>query len=146
MSIVVTNNGEQPHRGRFNGVDYSFPVGVPVSMPESAAAHIFAYGKSDADRAKVLVKNGWQRNGTQFDPFGPDMAMKRLQSFAFQIVTDEDAVRASKPVKQIAPAQRERTGVNAMSKLADASGNTMPRGGAMQLPGSAAPLAPPAAQ
>ena len=145
MSIVVTNKGDTPHKGRFDGKDYAFPVGVPVSIPDSAAAHIFAFGKSDADRARVLVKNGWQKNGTPGDPHGPDMAKKRLESFVFQVITDEEVARAVKP-KQTLPPPRVKTGVNAMSPLVEQNGQRMPQGGPMSLPGSSAPLAPPAAQ
>ncbi len=140
MSIVVTNKGELPHKGRFNGKDYEFPVGDPVSIPESAAMHIFAYGKGDADRARLLIKNGWQKNGTPGDPAGPEAARARLNSFVFQVVSEEDVAKATKP-KQVAPV-RKPSGVNAMSSLVSENGQRKPIGGPMQLPGSSAPIAP----
>ncbi len=142
MSIVVTNKGEHPHRGRFDGKSYEFPVDEPVSIPDAAAAYLFAFGKTDADRAKLLVKNGWQKNGNPGDPYGPEAARARLNSFVFQVVKEEDVVRAARPKATVEG--RQKTGVNAMSSLVDERGNrTAPAsGGPMQLPGSSAPIAP----
>lgn len=145
---VINKNGEAWSR-RFDGTFYEFKPDVPVTLPEDAAAYLFAYGKTDAERQRIVVRNGWQKNGFPGDPSGPDMAMKRLQNFIFKAAPEDapppkkEKKVASGTVAAKAP-ERAPTGVGAMSDLADAGGNRVgtPRE-TIHLPGKRAPLAPP---
>ncbi len=140
--IVVTNRGKL-FEGRFDGKAYEFPTGEGVPIPLAAASYIFAYGKADEDRKRLLIKYGWQKNGTKGDPFGPEAAMKRLGEFQFR--EEADDAPAPKEKRKI---ERAMTGVNAMSKMVGQDGQRRPRvpdSPAVMIPGSTAPLAPPAA-
>lgn len=141
--IVVTNRNGEEHHGKFDGKEYVFPPNQPVSVPEDVAMHLFAYGKGDVDRARVLIRNGWQRTGDNTSPFGPKAAMEKLQRFAFQVIEDPPPVpKAKRVVTGPQPKlQRQPTGVNAMSSLVDERGQRKPNG-TINLPGSAAPIAP----
>jgi len=145
-SVVITNKTDEDYTARFDGTVYAFPVDKPVTIPEAAAAFIFAYGMDDAARQRILIRNNWLRNGMPGDPFGPEAAMKRLQGFVFK-KGPEDAKKAP-PEKLIAPSQmREMTGINAVSpgaiERAQTDGKTIvPR--TLRLPGAPGPMLPPA--
>lgn len=125
-NVIVTNKNAEGYTRSFNGVSFTFPPGEPVTIPEAAAQYLFAYGKQQADRNKILVRNGWQRNGLKGDPFGPDAALKRLQSFVFKAAPDDEPRK--KPEKKLAPAtaemkaKREMTGINAVSPALQSTG------------------------
>lgn len=141
--IVVTNRNAEEHKGKFNGKVYTFPPNQPVSIPEDAAMHLFAFGKSDADRARILVRNGWQRTGDNESVVGPKAAMERLNKFAFHVIEDAPPIPKEKRVVKgptLKP-QRQQTGVNAMSSMVDEHGQRKPHGN-INIPGSAAPIAP----
>ena len=55
--VRVTNNHDEPVKGRWNGRDYLFKTGVYVDLPLAAAAHIFGFGTDDPD-AKMRAFNG----------------------------------------------------------------------------------------
>lgn len=152
-NVVVTNKNTEAYSRKFDGKLYSFPTDEPVIVPEGAAGYLFGYGLGEADRARILIRNGWQKNGVSGDPFGPDTAMKRLQNFVFKSAPD-DAPRL-KPEKKIAPGtaeikkNREMTGVNAVSPDLIATGGMVHNKGGpatIHLPnkGAKAPLLQPA--
>lgn len=151
-NVAVTNKNDEPYARKFDGKLYEFPCGKEVTIPDYVAAYLFAYGKTDADRQKIVVRNGWQQNGNPGDPYGPEFAMKRLQKFIFKSAPDDAAV--PKKAKVVVPgtlaapkAARAPGGINAMSDLVDESGNRKRDVGAVSretihLPGSKAALAP----
>lgn len=159
MNVSVTNKNDEPYSRKFDGKLYEFPVGQAVVIPVIAAQYLFAYGMEDADRQKILVRNGWQRNGLPgMAEGGPQQAMKRLQNFVFK-AADSDAP-AAKPAKVVtegvkraveAKLARVPGGIGAISAHAKDDGKTIlprpPAAGAtgantLRLPGKAAPLAP----
>lgn len=154
-TVVVTNKNEEAYARKWDGELFSFPPGDPVTIPEAAAMYLFGYGGTDAVRAQILVRNGWQRNGVDTDPFGPVFAMKKLRNFIFK-KGPEDAPKA-KPEKKLAPmhqqGKREPGGINAFSPNAKDDGKTIvmrdiPKLGesskTLKLPRKDGPLAPPA--
>ncbi len=56
QNVRVTNRNEFDIHGRFAGIDFAFPVGQAVVIPEEAATHIFGYR---TDRARAITRNGW---------------------------------------------------------------------------------------
>lgn len=137
-TVTVTNKNEDEYQRKFDGELYKFPSGEPVTIPEAAAAYLFAYGQDDEARKKIVVRNGWQKNGMPSHPEGPEAAMKRLKKFIFKKGPEPEA--AKKPEKQIAPSQRAPTGINAISPTARDDGRTILPRGPVGLPGSSAPL------
>lgn len=140
MTMIVTNRNREAHSGRFNGTLYTFPPNEPVKIPEAAAIHLFAYGKSDADRQRVLVRNGWQRSGKPGDVYGPEAAMKRLMLFVFQVIEDPPPVPKEKKVVKVP--ERKPTGVRAMSSLVGENGQRATAPSPIAFPGSSTPIAP----
>lgn len=58
MTVVyVTNNSDKPLKDGFSGVQYEFPVGETVEIPEEVATHIFGYGVED--KIPYLTRLGW---------------------------------------------------------------------------------------
>jgi len=76
MQIWVTNGSEKAIKGRYNGEDYEFPVGVPTPVEQDAAAHIFGFGVSDKSRA--LTRLGWYITSDQ-----EEAAVARLAQIQF---------------------------------------------------------------
>jgi hypothetical protein len=76
--IRVTNGTDlpKPIKGRYNGVDYVFPKGVAVDVPEEAVVHIFDFGRDD--KSKALVRFGWMKTSEQYDE-----AMDRMNQIKF---------------------------------------------------------------
>lgn len=161
MNVSVTNKNEEAYSRKFDGKLYEFPSGVAVVIPDVAAQYLFAYGQGDAERQKILIRNGWQQNGQPgMAEGGPMQAAKRLANFVFK-KAPEDAPKAkpekvvTEGVKQAVAAKGARVpgGIAAISPHARDDGKTiLPRGaaaagmptGTIHLPGSKAPLAPPA--
>lgn len=143
-NVSVTNKGKDTFVCRWDGVAFDFPPGEPTVIPELAAAFIFAYGQDAAARARVLIRNGWQRNNIPGDEFGPEAADKRLKGFVFKQAA-EDAKRAA-PEAQLLPQHRGKqpTGVNAMTPGLENDDRKIAARQPIALPGSRAPLAPPA--
>lgn len=52
--IQVTNHNSFPLQGRFAGIDYTFPPGEAVTVPEKAAEHIFALGEEKEQKTGAL--------------------------------------------------------------------------------------------
>jgi hypothetical protein len=75
--LIVTNNNTFDLNDRYNGIDFSFPVGQRVAIDEVAARHIFGFG--DADKTPYLVRQGWMRSTGEFES-----AMKALNGFSFE--------------------------------------------------------------
>lgn len=152
-NVAVTNGNKEAYSRPFDGKVYTFKPDVPEIVSEDAAAYLFAYGKSDADRKKILIRNGWQKNGLAGDEFGPDKAMKRLQAFVFKAAPDDE--KPAKPSKKLAPAtvemlkekeKRVPTGVNALTPGLEATGGMVHNKGnsTLHLPGKATPRLQPA--
>lgn len=76
--IRVVNNTDlpKPIRGRYAGVDYEFPKGVPVDVPEAAVVHIFDFGKDD--KSQALNRFGWMHGSDQYEE-----AMERMNNIKF---------------------------------------------------------------
>lgn len=57
--VGVTNrNNAWTYRDRYAGVDYEFPAGETVTIPEEAAEHIFGYGLPERERFKKFMRAG----------------------------------------------------------------------------------------
>ena len=147
-NVLVTNKGSEPFVGRFDGKGYEFPVGKEVKIPEIVAGFLFAYGLSDADRGRVLVRNNWLRTGAQDDEYGPKAAAKRLQSFVFKAGPDDPSPPKPKAIVlgENAKPKRELGGISKVNPEADldAGMQTKRPRETIKLPGNRAPLLPPA--
>lgn len=150
-NVAVTNGNKEVYSRQFDGKLYTFKPDVPEIVSEDAAAYLFAYGKTDADRKKILIRNGWQKNGLPGDDFGPEKAMKRLQAFVFKAAPDDE--KPAKPSKKLAPAtvemlkeKRTPTGVNAVTPGLEATGGMVHNkgGNTLHLPGKSAQRPQPA--
>lgn len=97
MDVVVTNRNAEAFERRYDGTLYAFPPGERVQIPIQAATYLFGYGGTDVQRAKILVRNGWQRSSMKTAPDGPEAAAAILQNFVFN---------AAEPVQ--APVKREK--------------------------------------
>lgn len=145
-TVIVINKNKEAYSRKFDGDVYAFPPGEAVTIPEMAAAYLFGYGGTDADRQRIIVRNGWQKNGTPGDEDGPEAAMKRLKNFTFKRGPEPEP--AKKPEKQMLPqhkAAREPTGINAISPDAKDDGKTILPRSTVRLPGSSGPMVPSAA-
>lgn len=146
MNVSVTNGGKEPFTGRFDGQEYEFLPGKPVVITELAASFLFAYGLPDAMRARVLVRNGWQQNGSPKDPLGPEAALKRLRSFVFKSAPDTPG--RAKPVAIVLDTPqvtgRGRVPDTTAADAWAAAEGLAPRAGLpanpIRLPGSSAPI------
>lgn len=98
MNVFVCNNNEETFQGRFDGVDYAFPKGKTVSIPLSAATHLFGYGQPDKKHA--LARWGILKVSSDLPK-----AMEWLGKFVFQ--EEEPAVVPDLAVKEEAPVQEE---------------------------------------
>jgi hypothetical protein len=76
--LTVSNRNNFDFQGRYNGVDYHFPQGKTVAVPDDAAKHIFGVGL--ADKVDVLVRHGWMSNAA-----ARDTAMAKLNNFSFNV-------------------------------------------------------------
>lgn len=161
MNVSVTNKNAESYARKFDGKLYTFPPGEAVVIPVEAAQYLFAYNQGDAERQKIMIRNGWQRNGQPGVGEGtPAWAQKKLGNFIFKKAPDE--APPAKPekvvtegVKAAVAAGKARVpgGIAAISPHAKDDGKTilpraagMPTGGVntLHLPGSKVPLAPPA--
>lgn len=142
-NVVVINRNKELWGRKFDGKLYSFPPGEAVTIPELAARYLFGYGGEDEDRARIVVRNGWQKNGIPGHDDGPEAAMKRLKSFIFKRGPEDEAPK--KPEKKMLPQHREMTGINAISPDAKDDGKTILPRSAVRIPGAGANLIPPAA-
>ncbi len=141
-TVIVTNRNEEPYERRYDGEMYAFPPGEAVTIPDLAAVYLFGYGGTEADRRRIVIRNGWQLNGVKGNPHGPDAAMKKLSNFVFK--KGPDAKGREKPEKKTVSSGREMTGINAVSPRVKDDGKTIvPH--TVRLPGGTGPLAPPAA-
>lgn len=140
-SVIVTNKNDEEYARKYDGDSYVFPPDEPVTIPEIAAAYLFAYGLTDDDRTRICIRNGWQRNGMPGDEFGPTAAMKRLKNFVFRKGPESKA--PEKPIKKVAPPMGQ-TGINAVSAHAKDDGRKILPRDTIRIPGSTGPLAPPA--
>lgn len=127
-NVTVTNKGEEDFAGRYDGKLYAITAGGSRTMPVHVAGFLFGYGKDDAERSRVLVRNGWQRTSDPADDYGPVEAAKRLKSFVFKSAPDDPEPERPKAVvltPHVGPAP-------AMPAIKPA----------ITLPGSSAPPAP----
>ena len=60
MALVkVTNRNNTVHfRDKYGGIEYKFPCGDTVTIPEEAATHIWGWGLSDPERHKKMQRIG----------------------------------------------------------------------------------------
>ena len=59
MFVKVTNrNNTGEFRDKYGGIEYRFPAGDTVTIPEEAAAHIWGYGLDDKERFKKMMRMG----------------------------------------------------------------------------------------
>lgn len=133
MRVAVKNNGPA-WSARFNGEEYAFPAGEEIILSEHAAMFFFAFGMGDADRARVLVRNGWwKRTDASDNEASLEAARKRLMQFSFKTLGDVERVKPVPKVLQPATV----TSHKAEAEKAEAA--------RAQLPGRKGPLAPGAA-
>jgi hypothetical protein len=83
MLVRVLNASGASHKDRFNGQEYVFPADETVVVPVEAAQHIFGMGLSD--RSKLIVRLGWAPTSVEWD-----LAMRRLDSFMFEPVAEDE--------------------------------------------------------
>lgn len=150
MNVIVTNKNAEAYSWRWNGTEYNFETGKAVTIPVLAAAFLFGYGKTDEDRARILIRNGWQKNGMPNDPLGPKAAMEKLGNFVFKEAPAEEG-RKKKEAIVLPPPKMARvpTGINAISPTAVDNGRTiLPKDPAstLHLPGKAPRQAPASGQ
>ena len=59
MIVKVTNaNNAWRVRDKYAGIQYEFPPGETVSIPQEAAEHIFGYGLPEKERFKKFMRMG----------------------------------------------------------------------------------------
>ncbi len=147
-NVTVINKGDA-FKGKFDGKVYEFPNDEPVTIPTLAARFIFGFGGSDVDRARVLVRNGWQKVGNPTAPDGPLAAQKRLASFVFKAAPDDQLPPkpVAKVLKPMVKVIEKKTEPEAKSEAPAVEGLPLKsRGSQITLPGRTAPLAPSAAR
>ena len=86
MSIIYCENRNPfEFADRYNGVDYEFPPGARIPIPNEAARHIFGFG--EADRMPNLVRLGWAN-------LPGEEGVRRLANFVFSgaVTVPEDSV------------------------------------------------------
>lgn len=95
IKVVVYNGSGAPHKDRFDGIDYSFPVGEAVVIPRDAAVHIFGMGLTD--KSRHLTRLGWAMTTAEMP-----QAQSRLDAFLFQDepLTDEDSAEPAVAIEQ----------------------------------------------
>jgi hypothetical protein len=76
--LTIRNNNDFAFTGRYNGIDYDFPAGATVAVPEDAARHIFGVGV--ADKAEIMTRHGWLGVNANYD-----VAMQKLNNFSFNV-------------------------------------------------------------
>ena len=128
-SFRVPSRNAEAFSRRFDGELFSFPPGERVSVPEDAAAYIFAYGQNDAARARVLIRNGWQRNGALDLP----AALERLHKFVFNQAPP--AAAPAKPQKKVLASMKAKAAIDA--EIVDVGNPITPN------PGEGSPGEPP---
>lgn len=64
--VRITQTASDEIIGRYDGVDYSFPHGVPVDVDKATATHIFGFGLPEEsndprvqDKTPCLLRLGW---------------------------------------------------------------------------------------
>lgn len=137
-NVTVTNNAKEAYERKFDGKLYVFPPKEPVTISAQAAAFLFAYGLDESAKQRLLIRNGWLKNGLKSDPHGPVAAADRLKAFAFKRAPNP---KRAVPEKKIL---RTLTGVNAIVEKNDVGRGAMPPRDVLRIPGSTGPLAPPA--
>jgi len=114
--IKVTNASGSDHQDRYNGVDYKFPYGESVIIPDDAAIHMFGMGQQD--KLRQITRLGWAPTGVEMDG-----ALKRLDSFMLEPYDDEEdeeqdvAVHISRPT-EIPSTQEGLNGAKSRTKTA----------------------------
>lgn len=127
MNVSVTNKNKEPYGRKFDGKLYEFPVGEAVVIPVVAAQYLFAYGQTDAERDKILVRNGWQKNGMPgLAEGGPAAAKKRLSNFIFKKAPEN--APPEKPAKIVTEGVKQALARKAADKAAeqDPEGDDLP--------------------
>jgi hypothetical protein len=63
-ALFVTNHNEKVHVDRYDGVDYVFPPGEAVAIPEGAAVLFFGHGQENKTEALQRVGLAFHVNRT----------------------------------------------------------------------------------
>ncbi len=88
-NVVVTNRNEFEFVGKFDGKEYRFPTDEPVTISVLVAGFLFGFGKSDADRQRAIIRQGWQKNNVPGADNGPEHGVMILNKFMFTMPEDE---------------------------------------------------------
>lgn len=110
-SIYVTNNGEDNLVSMHNGVEYSFPPGETVEIPEAAARLIFAYGSNDKERAMTRI--GWLKSNKDYIE-----AVERFMKFELSEQKPEKNHSLSPVVEQVVPMPIKARGRKPLHRVA----------------------------
>ncbi len=76
MSVTVTNGNDEDFVGRFDGHDYEFPVGVPVTIPMVVAEHIFGDSAISRHQKPRSWLDGFVFTGSRVRVDGADDGIK----------------------------------------------------------------------
>jgi hypothetical protein len=101
-TIFITNRNDFHHVDRYDGVEYHFPPGEKVAIPQEAATHLFGTGL--ADRSETLVRLGW---AMRYDPktkqFEEDASgVRKLANFIATraVMVEENESVSAKPAAE----------------------------------------------
>jgi hypothetical protein len=103
--IRVINNAGFDIKGRYDGVDYLFKVGVPTDVHVTIAKHVFDFGKTD--KTTCFLRFGW------VEKFGSYEAAEDVLN---KITFDE----VPQPAVDISPAKRGRPRISKPTPLVNA--------------------------
>lgn len=83
MYVRVTNNSKNKIIGRFDGVDYPFPIGESKDVPVHVANHVFGFGSPDGSQEKMraLANLGYLRTSDELE-----QAQRRLGEIHFDAI------------------------------------------------------------
>lgn len=80
--IKITNTTTVDLTDRYDGQDYTFPVGKTVRCPLEVAKHFFGIG--DPNKLPYLARQGWARTSQEFAA-----GMEILGKFKFEMLAQE---------------------------------------------------------
>lgn len=91
--VIVTNRNVAGFTARFDGQEHVFPTGEAVAIEVRAAAFLFGFGLPEANRDRIMVRNGWLRTSDPTDPHGPEAALRYLRGFVFTKAPEEPVLK-----------------------------------------------------
>ncbi len=83
-NILVTNTGSEPFSKAWNSMNFEFPVGEEVMIPEPAAKYLFGFSMGEKEREACLLRNGWLSRSEPVTKDAHNKAMARLDAFVFK--------------------------------------------------------------